>query len=167
MSHPVRLTALVTITTSLALGALAGCMTVHDAGSAAMANYALYYSENQDEGAKLAYGLENSDDLSLMLECRPGSGQVHVVQLFGPGRSGPLVLSSAGQRSILDGTALANDETGDNLVQAVTASMTPALVGFRETGKLEVSGKGYRYSVVAKPNGKAEVSRFFAACGTV
>jgi hypothetical protein len=65
-----------TIATALALGALAGCMSLHTTGSATMTNYGLYYSENEDEGAKLAYGLENSDALSLMLECKKGSGRV-------------------------------------------------------------------------------------------
>jgi hypothetical protein len=167
MSNPVRLTALLTITASLALGALAGCMTVHDAGSAAMANYGLYYSESQDEGAKLAYGLENSDELSLMLQCKPGSGRVEVFQLYGPVRNGPLVLASAGQRSVLTAKAEATDGPGDTEIRAVTPATTPALVGFKKTGKLDVSGKGYRYSVVARPEGKVEVSRFFAACGTV
>jgi hypothetical protein len=156
-----------TLAAGLALGVLAGCMTVHNAGSAAMSGYGLYYSENEDEGAKLAYGLENSDALSLMLECKKGSGRVEVFQLFGPARSGPLVLASSGRRSVLAGEAEADDGPGDGEIRASTPATTPALVGFKDTGKLDVSGKGYRYSVVAQRDGQAEVSRFFAACGTV
>jgi hypothetical protein len=37
-----------------------------------------------------------------------------------------------------------------SLALGALAGCKPALVGFRETGKLDVSGKGYRYSAIAK-----------------
>jgi hypothetical protein len=162
MTH--RLACLIAFTTGAA--ALACCQTSGPA-VASMADYGLYYSENPDEGAKLAYGLANSDELSLMLQCRKGSGSVQVFELYGAPKSGPLSLVSGGHALMLNGKAERQDGPGDGAVTAMAEASSPTFAAFKTTGKMQVSGAGYRYQVEAKSDDRGEVGRFFAACGTV
>ena len=89
----------------LTLGALTGCATDHkpvagqDAGDDAA--FGLAFNENPDEGAKLTFGRPDSDDLKLMLECKPGSGRVEIFQFSGPERSGPMNLASGARTTRL------------------------------------------------------------------
>ena len=153
----------------LTLGALTGCATDHkpvagqDAGDDAA--FGLAFNENPDEGAKLTFGRPDSDDLKLMLECKPGSGRVEIFQFSGPERSGPMNLASGARTTRLAARAEPEDGPSDYVIRAAAQTGESALAGFRETGRLSVSGQGYRYEIVAKPGELKAVSQFFGRCG--
>jgi hypothetical protein len=117
-----------------------------------------------DEGgsAKLAYGLANSDDVDLMLECAKGTGRVQLTQAAGDARTPRLTLSSSGRRADLPTTA----ETGEGatLLVANTTSDAAPLQSFRRSGQLMVSYADRRVGVNANADERAGVERFFAAC---
>jgi hypothetical protein len=106
-----------------------------------------------DEGgsAKLAYGLANSDDVDLMLECAAGDA-----------RAPRLTLISSGRRADLPTTAEAGE--GATLLVANTTSDAAPLQSFRRSGQLMVSYADRRVGVNANADERAGVERFFAAC---
>ncbi len=117
-----------------------------------------------DEGAsaKLAYGQANSDDVDLMLQCTKGSRMVEVTDLVrGPGPA-VLTLMSSGARAVLKARTEGGD--GSMLLIADTRLDAPPLTAFRRSGRLEVSQAGLRHGLVARPDERPGVERFFAAC---
>lgn len=117
-----------------------------------------------DEGsdAKLAYGQANSDNVGLMLQCEKGSRMVAVSDMVRSSPTPTLTLVSGKASS----TVKVAIEPGPGAAVAVGQApvATPALTGFRKSGKLAVSYAGLRYDMTAKPNEQASVQRFFAAC---
>jgi hypothetical protein len=124
-------------------------------------NFGLYYL---DEGpsAKLAYGQANSDNVGLMLQCAKGSRVVEVSDVVRSSPAPTLTLISAGRSSALKAEVQSGE--GSAIVTAKAPAAAPALAAFRRSGKLEVSYAGLHYGVTAKPQEKAGVERFFAAC---
>ena len=129
--------------------------------SAMPANFGLYFL---DEGAsaKLAYGQANSDNVGLMLQCAKGSRMVEVSDAVRSSPAPTLTLTSGGKTAALKAQVQSGE--GPAVVTAHTASGSPVLAGFRQSGKIEVSYAGLRYGVAAKRNEKASVERFFSAC---
>jgi hypothetical protein len=117
-----------------------------------------------DEGptAKLAYGEANSDNVGLMLQCAKGSRMVEVTDAVRSSPAPTLTLASAGRSAALKAEVQSGE--GAAIVTARTASTSPVLTGFRQSGKIEVSYAGLRYGVAAKPQERASVERFFTAC---
>jgi hypothetical protein len=117
-----------------------------------------------DEGptAKLAYGEANSDNVGLMLECAKGSRVVEVTDAVRSSPAATLTLASAGDTTRLP--ALVEPGEGAPIVVARAPSTAPALAGFRRSGRVEVSYAGLRYAIAARPQERASVDRFFAAC---
>jgi hypothetical protein len=125
------------------------------------AEYGLHYVD-ADGTAKLAYGKTDSEILSLMLECRKGSGLVQITDVaHGDNR---LVLKADGRRSDLP--ARVESSPGAPILAAEAQADAPALAGFRETGKVEVTNGPVRYDVEADTDERASVERFFTACET-
>lgn len=127
-------------------------------------HYGLYYNDG-GQTASLAYGQPNSDNVALMLQCAKGSGQVQVSDAARTGPVPQIVLASAGARSPL--AARIETAEGPPVLVADARVGTPALDGFRRTGRIEVAYGDVRYGVDADAGEKAGVARFFAACGRV
>ncbi len=125
------------------------------------ASFGLYFL---DEGpsAKLAYGQANSDNVGLMLECAKGSRLVKVTDVVRSSPAATLVLASSGKTSQLK-TAV-EPGPGASIFTASAPAATPALIGFRNSGKMDVSYAGLRYAIAAKPNERMGIEKFFAAC---
>ena len=85
-------------------------------------------------------------DKLLSLSCLPGSG---TVELGG----GPVGLRAGGQSISI----------GDDSRTPVTH---PVLQALRSTGNVTVASEGSERNLVAKPDGKRELERFFAYCTT-
>jgi len=117
-----------------------------------------------DEGgsAKLAYGLANSDDVDLMLECAKGTGRVQVSQAVTATSAPKLTLFSAGQREDLQAQAQSGE--GVSILVADTAIDAAPLRSFRRSGQLRVDTAGRTVGVIASANERVGVERFFAAC---
>lgn len=117
-----------------------------------------------DEGAsaKLAYGQANSDNVGLMLQCAKGSELIEVSDMARSSPDTALTLIAAGRTSALK--AVVQPGPGAPVVTARAPSSSPALAGFRQSGRIEVSYAGLRYGVAARPQERAGIERFFAAC---
>jgi hypothetical protein len=120
-----------------------------------------------DEGpsAKLAFGQANSDNVGLMLQCAKGSRTVEVSDIIRTTSAPTLMLASGGQQSNI--AVETQPGPGAALAVGTAPSGSGALAGFRRSGQIEVSYAGARYAMTAKPQERADVERFFAACDRV
>ena len=121
-----------------------------------------FYYLDEGPSAKLAYGEANSDNVGLMLQCAKGSRMIDVSDVVRSSAAPTLTLASSGQRTELKAEVKAGE--GMPVVMARSPSGAPALIGFRRSGRIEVSYAGLRYGIIAKPQERASVERFFAAC---
>ena len=142
--------------------ALAGCF--QGAKPAAMNDYGLYF-QHEGGDAKLAYGLANSDDVGLMLQCAKGSGRVQVSDVARDPKRTALILASLGRQSQLNAHVQADSDSAGTILVADTRADIPALTGFRATGLMQVRAGGFGYDITANPAERVAVARFFAACG--
>ena len=139
--------------------ALSGCVTKP---TVAPSDFAWSYSTNPGEGAKLAYGRPQSDDVLLMLVCAPGGAQV---ALSASGLNGAdLMLASGEARTSLRGSVGQGFEGEDGLIEATLPARAPALAAFRQTGALNLTSGGRSVSLTAADADRPAVRKFFNDC---
>ena len=152
-----RLSAL-TILALLGLGACA-----HDRGEVAP-GYSWIYLENQSEGAKLAYGLPDSDAILLMMTCKPGSRNVGL-SMISADKKPEFTLISRRTHERVVGRSVPDMMSGAQLIEASSRADGAALASFDRTGDLAVVSQGRRFNLKAGKNDRAEVTQFFRSCG--
>ena len=107
--------------------------------------------------AKLAYGVENSDQLALMMTCERGQAQATV---YGD-------LLPAGPRLIKASMATTIDPLGGGLADETRISVRdPALRQLARSGKLAVEADAGQFELSANPAERRLISDFFAYCGS-
>jgi hypothetical protein len=113
---------------------------------------------HEGDMAKLAYGVENSDQLALMMTCEPGRAEAVVYGDVQPATP-RLIRASMTETAIdpLDGELA--DETR-------IALDDPTLRDLVRKGTLAVQGDAGRFQLTATPQDRAQIDAFFAYCGT-
>lgn len=107
--------------------------------------------------AKLAYGVENSDQLALMMTCERGQSQATVYGDVQP----------AGSRLIRASMSTAIDPVSGDLAEEVRISVRdPALQRLVQSGKLTVEADTGAFELSASPAERRVIGEFFAYCGT-
>lgn len=144
---------------TLLTAGLAGC--AHE--KVAMDGYRWAYLEAAQEAPRLAYGRPNSDDVVLMISCRPGQDQVDVSAVGLSG--GEIVLASGRAESRFAAAKVDDAMTQQTLLEARGKASAPALAGFRKSGDLALLTKGERHSLAAGSADRGHVQAFFKACG--
>jgi hypothetical protein len=146
-------------TLALLTAGLAGC--AHE--KVAEGGYRWAYLEAPQDAPRLAYGRPNSDDVVLMISCRPGQDQVDVSAL---GLSGSeIVLTSGRNESRFPADALEDEVSGGKLLEGRGRTSAPALANFRKSGNLALLTKGERHDLAAGSADQGHVKAFFKACG--
>lgn len=117
------------------------------------------------EGAKLAYGQPDSDNVLLMMTCQPKSGQV-LVSLTAPDSVGveAIELASKGHSSRLPGASAPAMTEGSSLIEAMAPANDPALQSFARTGDIAVMENGRAARMPVRQAERATVADFFAQC---
>lgn len=140
----------------LAAAAVSAC------SAQATPGYGWSFQQDEYEGAKLAYGAPNSDDVLLMMSCAAHSGQVQLSAVTE--RPHPeLVLASGRARDRFAGEVV-ESELGGLLLEARATPNARSLEGFAKTGKLAITAYGETVSLAATPAERPGVSQFFEAC---
>ena len=141
---------------------LAACAHQGDGGGIAGMAWSLHHTET--EGAKLAYGQPASDNVVLMLSCRPQSGRV-LVALAAPAGTTPnaIELKSRRQSTRLPGAAAPGLGEGA-IVEAEATVADPALRSFARTGDIAIVERGQPAKLPAGRAEKVAVADFFAQC---
>ena len=125
--------------------------------------WSLHHAEG--EGAKLAYGQPDSDNVLLMMTCQPRSGQV-LVSLTAPDTVGveAIEISSKGHSSRLPGASAPAMIEGASWVEAMAPATDPALQSFARTGDIAVMENGRAARMPVRQAERATVADFFAEC---
>lgn len=106
--------------------------------------------------AKLAYGVENSDQLALMMTCMPGDAQAVVYGDVKP--AGARLMQAAFSATGPDPLS-----AGDATEETVSVR-DPALRRLASSGVLRVEGEAGRFDIKATPAEKRVVSSFLSYC---
>lgn len=107
--------------------------------------------------AKLAYGVENSDQLALMMTCERGHAQATVYGEVQP----------ASPRLVKASMSTAIDPLSGGLASEARISVRdPALQRLARNGKLPVEAEAGAFELTATPGERRLISDFFAYCGS-
>lgn len=136
---------------------LSGCAS---SPAVAPADFAWSYADNPGEGAKLAYGRPQSDEVLVMMTCAPGSQVLLSAAAMGGSR---LMLTSGGARTSLDG-AVTDGFDGQGYLEASAPAQGAALAAFRKSGDLTLTSGGRSIDVKAQDADRPAVRQFFKAC---
>lgn len=138
---------------------LAGC--AHE--KVATNGYRWVYLADAGEDPRLASGRPDSDDVVLMMSCRPGAGEIDMSAVGLS--SGELVLASGRHQSRF-AAAKVDDAMSEGVVEAHGSASAPALRSFVRSGDLALLNKGQRHSLAANSADRNDVRAFFKACRT-
>ena len=119
---------------------------------------------SQDQAtARLAYGVEASDDLKLGLDCSAGTGKVDLVVL---GKTGAdeIHLESGGETGRFAAESEPSQLHDGDLLTATVGADTPVLQRFRRLGWIAQWVDGQRAAYAPQPGSEVNVERFFALC---
>lgn len=107
--------------------------------------------------AKLAYGVENSDQLALMMTCMPGDASAVVYGDVQPA-GGRLIQASVGPE-LLD--PLSGGEAFESRIPLQDAGLR----SLAERGRMDVQGDAGSFPIKANRQERRVVSEFLAYCG--
>ena len=136
---------------------MSGCAS---APAVAPGDFAWSYADSPGEGAKLAYGRPQSDEVLVMMTCAPNSQVMLSAAAMGGSR---LILISGGAKTTLNG-AVADGFDGQGYLEVSTPAKGAALAAFRKSGDLTLNSGGRSVDVKALDADRPAVSRFFQAC---
>lgn len=145
------------IAATLAGFVMGGCAS---APAVSPSDFAWNYAENPGEGAKLAYGRPQSDEVLVMMICAPNAQVLLSAAAMGGSR---LTLASGNARTALDG-AVTEGFDGQGYLEASTSAKGAALAAFRKSGDLTLTSGGRSFDVKALDADRPAVRRFFKAC---
>lgn len=117
-----------------------------------------WYLSHEPGMAKLAYGVENSDQLALMLICEPGRSTATVYGEVQP-KAARLTTASMGPVET-------DPLSGGDAVETRISFRDPAMQSLARSGKLEVQGEAGDFMLEASTDERRRIDEFFAYCTT-
>ena len=136
---------------ALGLFAVAAQSRATQAGTEAPAPAMGWHLSHEGAIAKLAFGVANSDQLALMMTCRPGQAQAIVYGDVQPASTGPMDIDPL---------------SGGLADEARLPLGDPALKALARSGKLAVEGETGHFELTADGDERRLIRKFFAYCGT-
>ena len=130
---------------------------------AAVAGYDWHFHADGDQ-ARLAYGLEASDDLRLGLSCDKGRGRL-ALEATAPTGVRDIHLESGGDTERFAARAEPSQLHEGDFLTAEAETKTPVFLRFRRLGWMARWIGEQRETYVAQPGTAADIDRFFAFCG--
>ena len=106
--------------------------------------------------AKLAYGVENSDQLALMMTCMPGDAQAVVYGDVQPA-GGRLIQASWGPAPL-------DPMSGGEAIETRISLNDIGLRGLADRGEMDVQGEAGAFSIKASRQERRVVGEFLAYC---
>jgi hypothetical protein len=124
-----------------------------------------WHFSGDDEAARLAYGVEASDDLRLGIDCRRGSGRLELSANAPKGAKPEIHLESGGETERFP-AASEPSQVHDGLFLTAEASATePVFQRFRHEGWLAIWHGDARDPLAPHAGTRPQIERFFAFCG--
>ena len=124
-----------------------------------------WFFNEDDDDARLAYGVENSDDLRLGLDCRRGSGRLDLTALGGEDARAEIHLESGGDTERYPAKSEPDLLHDGVILTAQARADDPVFQRFRRLGWLALWRDQEREAYAAHPASTDRIERFFAFCG--
>lgn len=141
-----------------ALGLIAGAAQTRATPDAAAAGGMGWHLSQEGAMAKLAYGVENSDQLALMLTCEPGQATAVVYGEVQP--AGARLTRASWSPTPIDPLS------GNLDAESRLPLSDPALRGLVRAGRLPVVGDAGAFEIRASSTERRAVRAFLDYCGT-
>lgn len=126
--------------------------------------YDWFYNQDSRE-ARLAYGLAESDDLRLGLDCEQGSGQLALSAVGGPGAKAEIRIEAGGETRRFAARSEPSQLHEGVFLTAEARADEPVFQRFRRLGWLAVWHDGERRAYAPHAASADAIERFFAHCG--
>jgi len=123
-----------------------------------------FYYEDGGE-ARLVYGLAESDDLRLGLDCRDGSGRLTLSAVAGPDAQPELHLESGGETQRFTARSEPSQLHDGVFLTANAATREPVFQRFRQVSWIALWLDGERQAYAPHPGSASRIERFFSFCG--
>jgi len=130
---------------------------------APVAGYDWFYTPD-GATARLAYGIEASDEVKLGLDCDAGSGKV-TLSAPGPVGAREIHLESGGETGRFTATGEPSELHDGDFLIGPAETTEPVLQRFRRLGWIARWVGTTRENYAPQPGSDAGVERFFALCG--
>jgi len=124
-----------------------------------------WFFDGDESRARLAYGLEASDDLRLGLDCDRGSGRLALSGVAPTGAKAEFHIESGGETERFAAAAEPSQLHDGVFLSAETRADAPVFQRFRRTGWLALWQDGKRQAYAPHPDSTPNIERFFALCG--
>ncbi|MFN3932250.1 MAG: hypothetical protein ACK4JY_10930 [Brevundimonas sp.] len=134
------------------------------AGPAPVEGYDWFF-HTDDASARLAYGLAESDDLKLGLDCQRGAGRLELSAIADKGAKPEIYVESGGDTERFPARAEPSQLHDGLFLSAEASAAEPVFQRFRRIGWLAQWRDGAREAYAAQPGSAANIERFFAFCG--
>jgi hypothetical protein len=141
-----------------------GLSPVSSGSPAPVENYDWFLHQDGDN-ALLAYGLEESDDLRIGMECRKNSGRLALNAVAPDDAAHEIHLESGGDTERYPAAAEPSEVNDGLFLTAEAKAGDPVFQRFRRVGWLAVWEGGERHAYAPHPGSRDRVERFFAFCG--
>lgn len=123
-----------------------------------------FYHRDGDE-ARLVYGLAESDDLRLGLDCSRSSGRLSLSASGGPDAPAEILLEAGGETGRFPAQSEPSQLHDGVFLSAQATADAPVFRRFRQVGWVALWQGGERHAYAPHPESAPDIERFFAFCG--
>ena len=121
---------------------------------------------HQDGGdARLVYGLAESDDMRLGLDCSAGSGRLALSAVGAPDAKPEIQIEAGGETERFPARSEPSELHDGVFLSAEAPADAAVFQRFRRVGWLALWQGGERQAYVPHPQSASNIERFFAFCG--
>ena len=129
-----------------------------------VADHDWFYHRDGSE-ARLVYGLAESDDLRLGLDCSQGSGRLALSAVGGPDAKPEISIEAGGETERFAARSEPSELNDGVFLTADADADAPVFQRFRQVGWLALWLDGERQAYAPQPESAPNIERFFAFCG--
>lgn len=124
-----------------------------------------WFYHRDGDAARLVYGLAESDDLRLGLDCNQGSGRLALSAVGGPRARAEIHVEAGGETERFPAQSEPSELHEGVFLTAEADADSPVFQRFRRVGWLALWVDGERQAYAPHPESGPNIERFFAFCG--
>ena len=140
-------------------------LSAASSGAPAPVEHYDWFLHQDGSEARLAYGLEESDDLRIGLDCRKNSGRLGLNAVAAEGAPHEIHLESGGDTERYPAASESSEVNDGVFLSAEAKAGDPVFLRFRRVGWLAVWDGDQRHAYAPHPGSRDRVEQFFAFCG--
>lgn len=124
-----------------------------------------WFLHQDGEAARLVFGLEESDDLKLALDCERGKGRLELSALAPKGAKPEIYLEAGGETERFTAAAEPSQLDEGLFLTAQASPKAPVFQRFAQTGWMALWRGDERQMMAGHPGADDRARRFMAFCG--